>query len=312
MNGSIWKLLNKQGELITRSQALRLGVTPSMLKVRLRPGGPWRVVLPGVYLAHNGPLNPGQRDMAAALYAGRGSLITGLAALRALGVRVPDSDQVDVLIPAGRKRGSVEFVRVHRTRKMPDRVLVIEEVGYVEAARAVADATRGHLDLKTVTGIVAAAVQKRSCTVAQVAAELKAGPQQGSAALRAAVGAVADGVRSVAESDFRTLITKSDLPAPMYNPKLFAGLEFVAKPDAWWGDAGVAAEVDSREWHFSPADWERTMARHARMTARGILVLHFPPRRISTDGTGVVRELREALESGRRRPPLQLRVVPAA
>lgn len=49
------------------------------------------------------------------------------------------------------------------------------------------------------------------------------------------------------------------------------------QPDAWWPDRGVAVEVDSRAWHLSPADSERTMARHDRMTAEGILVLRFPP-----------------------------------
>jgi len=47
--------------------------------------------------------------------------------------------------------------------------------------------------------------------------------------------------------------------------------------DAWWAAAGVAAEIDSREWHLAPAGWERTMRRHAEMISQGILVLHFSP-----------------------------------
>ena len=96
----------------------------------------------------------------------------------------------------------------------------------------------------------------------------------------------------------------------MYNPSLFVGGEFLASPDAWWPDAGVAVEVDSREWHFSPSDWERTQVRHARMSTHGILVLHYTPRRIRSDPAGVVQEIRKALEAGRRRSPLPIRAVP--
>ena len=68
--------------------------------------------------------------------------------------------------------------------------------------------------------------------------------------------------------------------------------------------AGVAAEVDSREWHLSPADWERTLVRDARMTEQGILVLRFTPRRIRTAGREVALQIRAALRvSGGRRLP---------
>ena len=73
-------------------------------------------MLPGIYLAHNGGLTVGQREIAAVLYAGRGCAITGLAALRREGVRLrlPLSDPVDVLIPATARRLSVGFVRIHQ------------------------------------------------------------------------------------------------------------------------------------------------------------------------------------------------------
>ena len=73
-------------------------------------------------------------------------------------------------------------------------------------------------------------------------------------------------------------------------------------------DAGVAVEVDSRQWHLSPADWERTMARHSRMSALGITVLHYPPSRLHAEPRLVVAEIRSALEIGRGRPRLPIRI----
>jgi very-short-patch-repair endonuclease len=98
---------------------------------------------------------------------------------------------------------------------------------------------------------------------------------------------------------------------PMFNARILAGDTFIAEADAWWQRAGVAAEVDSREWHLGPADWERTLRHHAAMTAHGILVLHFTPTMIRDESANVVKQIREALKTGSARPPLELRALPA-
>ena len=304
-------ILRQQSDLITRPQALAAGLTKGALRSRLRTDGPWRIVLPGVYLSHNGGLTSAQQEVAATLYAGHGCVLTGMTALEVQGAQVPHSDFVDVLVPAQTQRRSAGFVRMQRTSRMPENPWLIGGIRYAPAARAVADAVRGQTDLSFVRSVVAGAVQQRKCSVRDLAAELQAGPRRGSGALRAALAEVADGIRSVAEGDLRKLIVKGRLPAPLYNPRLFAGEEFIGSPDVWWPDAGVACEVDSREWHLLPADWERTQARHARMSAHGIIVLHYAPRRIRSDPAGVVAEIKKALEAGRRRAPLPILTMPA-
>jgi hypothetical protein len=286
-------------------------MTAATLRYKLRPEGPWTAVLPGIYVAGSGDLTAAQRETAAVLYAGPACAITGLAALRQQGVPVPSSTVVDVLIPVSTKRRSANFVSIHRTRNMPERWRTAGGIRYALAARAVADAAWGQADVRSVRALVADAVQRRACTVPELVAELRSGAKQGSAALRAALAEVADGIASVAEGDLRRLIKKGGLPEPMYNPRLFVGTLFLAKPDAWWPSAGVAAEVDSREWHLSPDGWERTLARHARMTAQGILVLHYAPRRIRSEPAAVIEEIRKALAAGRGRGPQQIRAVPA-
>src|SRR5690348_15340745 len=97
-------VLRRQGDLITRRQALTAGLSKDALRHRLSPDGPWRIVLPGIYMSHKSELTIGQREIAAVLYAGRGCMITGIAALRRQGVRVPIADTIDVLIPATTRR----------------------------------------------------------------------------------------------------------------------------------------------------------------------------------------------------------------
>ena len=110
---------------------------------------------------------------------------------------------------------------------------------------------------------------------------------------------VIEGIRSPAEADFRNLIRRSGLPVPLFNADLFVGGQFLARPDAWWPDAGVVSEVDSREWHLSPEDWQQTMLRHDRLVAAGIKPLHFTPRQIRDEPREVVRLIAAALQSGR-------------
>jgi very-short-patch-repair endonuclease len=99
----------------------------------------------------------------------------------------------------------------------------------------------------------------------------------------------------------------------VFNARLFtADGTFIASADAWWPESGVAAEVDSREWHLSPADWERTMRRHATMSSHGILVLHFTPRQIRSESATVIAAVADTLQTGRARPTLPITARQAA
>jgi len=269
-------------------------------------------LLPGVYLTVTGTVTQDQREMAALLYAGRVSLLTGPTAVRRHRLRSPGPDVVDVLIPWNCRRQSVAFVRVHRTRKLPKQMFATGKIRFAEAPRAVADAARFLTRFDDVRAVVCEAVQRRACTVAELTAELEAGPSAGSALLREALAEVADGVRSVAEADFRVLILRSGLPKPVFNAQLFdADGTFIAMVDAWWQDAGVAAEIDSHAYHLAAEDQDRTTERHDELLAHGILPLHFPPGRIKTDAPGIIREIRRTIEKGLQRPPLAVKGLPA-
>jgi very-short-patch-repair endonuclease len=52
------------------------------------------------------------------------------------------------------------------------------------------------------------------------------------------------------------------------------------------------------------------MARHRRMTAHGIFVLHFTRKQIKTEPRRIVTEFSSAIAEGRRRPPLPIRTEP--
>jgi hypothetical protein len=97
---------------------------------------------------------------------------------------------------------------------------------------------------------------------------------------------------------------------PLFNPSVYDGDTFIAKPDAWWPELGVAVEVDSQEWHMSPEDHARTLARGRRMAVHQLNVLRFTPKQIRSQPSQVIKDIRDALEGARGRPPLNLRTVP--
>lgn len=295
-----------QHQVITRSQALACGIPQSTVSVWCKPGGKWQKMLPGVYLAVTGTPTPEQRQMAALLYAGPGSVITGAAAIRARRLRVPATEVIDVLIPVSVKRQSLGYVRIHRTRRMPGSQR-FGPIRFAHPARAVADASHWLTSLGDVRALVAEAVQKQACSIAEIGIELSEGANRDSAHLRKALAAVRSGIRSEAEADFRDRILRSDLMAPQYNVFLRArdGTD-IGEADAWWAEAGVSAEIDSQEYHFYREGWLKTDAKHGRMLKYGIRPHHFAPSRVKSDWPTIYDELKSSIADGRRRPRLDI------
>jgi hypothetical protein len=227
------RLLGQQDGVISRPQALSCGMTLPQLRHRVRPGGPWQRLLPGVYLAVTGTPKRQQLDIAALRYAGRDSALTGIAALRRHGARVPDRGIVTVLIPRGRTRENLSFVRVWPTTRMPEYVCGDGPVRFTMVARAIADAARELDSFRDFRAVAADAVQQRHCKIDVLVRELTGTPMRYSGWLRRALAEVADGVRSVAEGDLRDLIIRAELPRPMFNARLFVGRDLLAIPDAW-------------------------------------------------------------------------------
>jgi len=306
---SIQWLLGSQRGVLSRAQALT-AVSEGALRHRLRPGGPWQRLLPGVYLTSTGVPTPVQLQVAALLYAGPRSFITGPAALAFHGVRGAKPATIDVLVPASSSVASRSFLVTHRTRRMPTRWAQDLAIRYVLPARAVADTVRELDRLSDARTVVAGGVQRGLCTIRQLADELAQRHDAGNALFRKVLAEVAAGIRSAPEAELRELILSSGLPAPMYNPDLYLNGTFLARPDAWWPHAGVAVEVDSKEWHLAPADWQRTLQRHRRMTAAGILVVHVTPADLRTDPLHVLEDIAAALKRGRPAPGVTTR--PAA
>ncbi|HET9970263.1 MAG TPA: hypothetical protein VFQ68_18665 [Streptosporangiaceae bacterium] len=209
------ELLDEQLAVASRGQLLALGMNDRAIQYRLRPDGPWQALLPGIYLAVTGTPTFEQKEMAALLYAGPESLVTGRAALVHHGIGIPiPPGVIDVLLPTERQRVDANFVRLHRTSRLPAPATALaagdtaaagtaaeaaaaagaspaSPLRLAPAPRAVADTAWQLTSLDDVRAVVADALSSGRCTLDELTAELNEGPIRGSALFRSALAALA-------------------------------------------------------------------------------------------------------------------------
>jgi hypothetical protein len=283
----------KQDGLFTRSQAGQAGVSRSALAWR-SSCGTWRQVLPGIFASFTGALTERQQWRAALLYVGPAGMLCGPSACRLLSLRaVPPTTAVHVLVPNGAPRPRpVDFVLVHRTRVVTRRY-VVSGLSCTSLPRAVIDTARVATDKAQARALIAEALQRGRTTVEALRAEVPRGQGKRRTTVDAILDEVAAGARSAPEAELLRLVLQARLPQPACNEPIRLPDGMVVVPDFRWGR--LVAEVDSKQWHLSPAEWAATMARHNQLIAAGYTVLHFTPHDIRQAPESVVKTIWAAL-----------------
>lgn len=302
-------LVASQRGIVSRRQLLQVGVSQNELHWRIRPSGPWQVILPGVYATFTGALTQAQWWQAALLYAGESSALTGEPALQLWKIRKQENPRIPVLIDHHRQRRSRERVSIFRTERMPA-TRTLSGLVVVDPVRATADACRVLGDLRGIRAVVTEALRSPRVGLDALVHEVDEGQGRGSARLRRVLTEYSVGVRSVAEAEARDKLLRLPLPAPQFNVDLLTpDGAFLARPDAYWAEASLAFEIDSRRHHSDMEDWEYTQRRHARLSAHGVMVMHASPLRIRTAWPPLGDEVITAYHIGCGRPPANVRVV---
>ncbi|GAB2686293.1 hypothetical protein GCM10027271_56150 [Saccharopolyspora gloriosae] len=288
-----------------------LGVPRQTVYHRASIGGPWKRLLPGVIMLSSGTPTLEQRHDAALRYAGTGAMITGLAACRLHGMtRLPETDEVHMLIPEARKRASKGFAEIERTTRLPSPV-TRDGFRVAPLVRALLDAARRLPSLDQVRALLAEAVQRDLVTPEALAAEAKAGSRRGVARCRVVLEEMGANVHSPAESWAYRLAQSSDLPAMQWNVRLLGpDGTLLGIPDGWIDEVGLAWQIDSMEYHLRPTGYENTVFRHTLMTAAGVVVVHTLPKRLRSDPSAVLDELRRSYRAAQQRPRPRVTAVP--
>jgi hypothetical protein len=291
----------RQHQIVTRAQLLAAGVT-DMHMYRQARRGHWQRVLPATYALVTGVLTDEQRRISAALYTGRGSQVTGTAALNWYGFRYcPPSGLVQLVVPHQTRRTSTGHAVVARALALDPRARDAGLYPVCSPARAVVDAARDLRQLRVVRAIVAESVQRSFTDLGSLDEEVRRAGRSRTALVRRALAEIMDGSRSAPEAELRECLAGSRLlPTIRWNPRLRRSDGLVLPtPDGYLDDAAIALEVDSQEYHFAPGDWARTLDRHNELSRCGILILHFTPAMIRRDPDRVRRTVEDAYRTRR-------------
>jgi len=320
---SLEELAHRQQNVITASQLRARGVPTRLVSEHCRRGGPWQRLLPRVYLLQDGEPTPEQRMWAALLYAAQngreeggreGAVITGAAALALYGFvsmpRLPAVTGVEVLVPRQRRLKDAGEVRIRRT----ERELVARSVhglACAPVARAVADAVSEWTDAAAFDsgvigpGLLRALLREAvsradlGCTLRELVAELGESGVLLVPRVRAAVDELLAAERESVFGRIGELIDEWLLPVPLTGPELrMRGGTYIAVPDLYWPEPGVAVEVDSELRCVSEGEAAWVRGGQHRMEYLGVRVVYVSGQRLAAEPDAVGSELREAFRAG--------------
>lgn len=243
-------------DVITIAELRANGMTSHAIAQRCRPSGAWQRLLRGVVLMSKARPTRRQRLRAAVAYAGQGAVVSGIDAMRAHGVDVPPAPDVLVLAPAHRRLSSSSYLTVERTVRLPTPV-ILADLPYAPLTRATLDVARkvvNHEQLRALLTSVAG-----HCTVAGLRAELDAGSQRGSAAVRALLNeglSSPNDVIPVTDALAKRALRTTALPPPCWHTPVYDGTGMLlGVPDAWWPEVSLAWDVRTQARHHAPRMW---------------------------------------------------------
>ncbi|MGI8879201.1 MAG: DUF559 domain-containing protein [Jatrophihabitans sp.] len=251
--------------------------------------GRWVILFPGVYLTRQEPRHTDWLR-AALLHSGSRSVLSGAAALRCHGVRLPRAamaDSILVLIPYGQGVRSAPPARLRRVPHLPEPV-VAAGLHVAPVPRAVADLALELRRLDDVRALVADAVQRGFCAPEDLRAQLSITARKNSKAFRTAVAEICDGARSAPEARAASNLRRNGITGFRQNAEvLVSGRRFVA--DFLWDEMKAILEIDGAEYHFGREGWRRTLDRDAQLQGGGYTVLHAPPSLVDSEAMFIRR-----------------------
>jgi hypothetical protein len=282
--------------VITAARLRAAGLSPGSIAARCRPGGPWQRLRPGVILLGAGAPTRKQILRGAVAWLGHEAVITGVDALRAHGAELPTPRSVHLLVAAQRRVMPDEHMILQRTTRLPTPAHR-DGLPFAPPARAALDEARREPDPERLHQLLNLPLYWGLCTPAQLKAELDAGNQRGSSAVREVLRHLEFGCETFAHGMARRLLKEVPLPPPSWNITV---CDRHGRPigvaDAWWDEIGLA-------WQFGAPHNDRSKPRmnHLALTAAGVSVVRCTTDQLRDQLGLVARELVGAFSEAARR-----------
>jgi very-short-patch-repair endonuclease len=278
--------------VVAFGQLLQLGMGRDAVQYWARSGRLHRIHR-GVYAVGHRALSTEGRDMAAVLAAGPGALLSHWSAA-ARWELLRRSGPVCVLT---RSRCSVPGVDVHVASALhADDCTRRDGIPITSVPRTLLDIA-GVADERVLKRAVNQADRKGWLNRRAVHELLDRNPRRrGTKALRAVIAAVdptTRRTRSDLEAAFFALCRRYGIEKPISNAKV-AGYEV----DMHWPGTNLIVEIDSYEYHRTPAEFHNDRRRDADLATKGYVVIRISDHWLASDPKGVAETLRYVLTSG--------------
>jgi very-short-patch-repair endonuclease len=268
----------RQHGVVSREQAMEIGITRSQIAHRLQLGE-WYVICSGVYAIASSPPTWEQRLTAAAL-SHPGSIVAGRSAAVLLGLDGFSKSRPEILMPfPGNARSPI--ARVIRSRHF-DAISTTTKRGYVCTTVAETILTLSFrepygtiercLDNELARGVLAMS------DFAPIFERLANARQRGLPMLRAIVRERSDDAYQPPTSELERLLylllERPVLPGSSRQvPMSYSQVE--ATVDSYIPDWRMIVEADGRRWHTRKADFELDRLRDNAAAAAGMVVIRF-------------------------------------
>ncbi|WP_278315153.1 endonuclease domain-containing protein [Lolliginicoccus levis] len=282
--------LARHDGVITRSRALELGMSRHQVDGRVATGE-WRCLQAGVYIPADRPVTTAARLRAAVLAAGPGAVARGPSAAWWHGVLDDPSAVPLVMIPRDR-RACIRDAKVLR-RDIPaaDRTrlhgvaVVSRELAILETAVSMPD---GSVFLDR-------ALQRHTLLPSLIQAHERNLPRRGGARSAWMLAIAATGGASEAERLLVRALRGTGITGWRLHVRSH-GFEI----DLAFERERVAIEVDGWAWHRDAGRFAHDLQRQNTLVNAGWHVLRFGWHRLAHDPSGVLSEIRTALNRARR------------
>lgn len=250
-------LARRQNGVVSRSQALRAGLSPDMIKFRISSGR-WRQMYPGIYATFTGVPSRSARLWAAVLLAGPGAMLSHETAAELHRLADQATDRIHVTIPGQRRVRAVEGVSLHRSARAVEAVQGNANPPRTTVEETVLDLTQAATSFDDVCGWVTRAFARELTDVERLRAAMTGRPRlRWRADLHELIVAAADGDHSVLEFRYHRDVERAHgLPEPSRQVPFATPTGRRGRRDRVYEEYGVVVELDGRLAHPAENEWK--------------------------------------------------------
>ena len=250
-------LAQRQYGVVSRSQAIRAGLSPDMIKFRVSSGR-WQQLHLGVYATFSGIPGRGARLWAAVLAAGPGAVLSYQTAAELHGLADKPADLIHVSVPRQRHLVAAEGVCLHRSDRVVGAIQNGARPPRTTVEETVLDLTQAARSFDDVCGWVTRAIARELTDEARLqAAMTKRERLRWRANLHEVLEAAVTGDHSVLEFRYHRDVERAHgLPEPDRQVPFTAKDGRHGRRDRVYQDYGVVVELDGQLAHPRENKWK--------------------------------------------------------